>query len=65
MVGLGTRLRPYTKVLPKPLMPIKGKPILEIIIEKLKKKILRSIILSIGYKGDLIKSFLVTEKAWG
>ena len=26
--GLGTRLRPYTQVLPKPLMPINGKPIL-------------------------------------
>ena len=36
--GLGTRLRPFTKVLPKPLMPINGRPILEIVIYKLKKK---------------------------
>ena len=63
--GLGTRLRPYTKVLPKPLMPIKGKPILEIVIEKLKKNNFRSIILSIGYKGDLIKSFFGDGKKHG
>ena len=55
--GLGTRLRPYTKVLPKPLMPINGKPILEIVINNLKKNNFKNIILSIGYKGDLIKSF--------
>jgi NDP-sugar pyrophosphorylase family protein len=36
--GLGTRLKPYTISLPKPLVPIKEKPILEIIISQLKKK---------------------------
>ena len=35
--GQGTRLRPFTSVLPKPLVPVNGKPILEIIINKLKK----------------------------
>ena len=63
--GLGTRLRPYTKVLPKPLMPINGKPILEIVINNLKKNNFKNIILSIGYKGDLIKSFFGNGEKYG
>lgn len=63
--GFGTRLRPFTEVLPKPLMPINGKPILEIVINKLKKNNFKNIILSIGYKGDLIKSFFGNGKKYG
>ena len=33
--GKGTRLYPFTSVLPKPLIPINGKPIIQLIIEKL------------------------------
>ena len=55
--GLGSRLRPYTTVLPKPLMPINDRPILEIIIKQLKKNKFKQIFLSIGYKGDLIKTY--------
>ena len=63
--GLGARLRPFTEILPKPLMPINGKPILEIVINKLKKNNFRNIILSIGYKGDLIKTFFdKAKKFW-
>ena len=36
--GLGTRLRPYTKSLPKPMLPLGGKPILEYEIELLAKE---------------------------
>ena len=35
--GLGTRLQPFTHILPKPLMPIKNRPIIEHIIDKIKK----------------------------
>ena len=35
--GQGTRLQPYTSVFPKPLVPVGGKPILEIIIKQLRK----------------------------
>ena len=63
--GLGTRLRPFTKVLPKPLMPINGRPILEIVIHKLKKNKFKNIILSIGYKGELIKSYFGNGKKYG
>ncbi len=63
--GFGARLRPFTEILPKPLMPINGKPILEIVINNLKKNNFRNIILSIGYKGDLIKSFFGNGKKYG
>ena len=63
--GLGTRLRPFTKILPKPLMPIKEKPILEIVINNLKKNNFKNIILSIGYKGELIKSYFGDGKKYG
>ena len=63
--GLGTRLRPFTKVLPKPLMPINDRPILEIVIQKLKKNNFKNIILSIGYKGELIKSYFGNGKKFG
>lgn len=55
--GKGTRLKPYTNVFPKPLMPIDDKPILEIVIRRLKLQGLRDIIVTIGHLGELIMSF--------
>ncbi len=55
--GLGTRLRPLTDETPKPLLPIKGKPIVQHTIEQLKKHGVKNIILSIGYKADKIKEY--------
>ena len=55
--GLGTRLRPLTNTTPKPLLPIKGTPILEHAINNLKKHKITDIILSIGYKADKIKEY--------
>lgn len=54
--GIGERLRPLTDDIPKPLLPILGKPILEYCIENLKKHGLIDIILSIGYKAEKIKN---------
>ena len=56
--GLGTRLRPLTDKVPKPLLSIKGKPILEHTIRNLKKHGIRNIILSVGYKAELIQNYL-------
>jgi len=56
--GKGERLRPFTYELPKPLIPIKGKPIIEHIIDLLKKYKIEEIIISIGYLGDKIKEAL-------
>lgn len=53
--GLGTRLRPLTDKTPKPLLPIKEKPIVEHIVENLKKYGIKNIILSVGYKAETIK----------
>src|SRR3989338_7624709 len=55
--GKGTRLEPITHEIPKPLIPIKGKPILQHIIELLKKHNIREIILSVGYKKEKIKEY--------
>ena len=55
--GKGTRLRPYTTVFPKPLMPVGDKPILEIIICQLKSCGLGEIIITVGHLGELITNF--------
>lgn len=55
--GLGTRLRPLTNETPKPLLPIKGKPIIQHAIENLKKYGIKEIILSIGYKAEKIQDY--------
>ncbi|MBW2982011.1 nucleotidyltransferase family protein [Candidatus Woesearchaeota archaeon] len=55
--GLGTRLRPLTDNTPKPLLPIKGKPIMQYAIENLKKQGIKDIILGISYHADKIKEY--------
>lgn len=55
--GKGTRLKPYTTVFPKPLMPVGDKPILEIIIRQLKSHGLEDIIITVGHLGELIMNF--------
>lgn len=55
--GKGTRLKPYTTVFPKPLMPIGDKPILEIIIRQLKSFGLEDIIVTVGHLSELVMSF--------
>ena len=59
--GLGTRLRPLTDTLPKPLLPIKNKPTMQHIIENLARHNVKNIILSIGYKADTIKEYFQTN----
>ena len=55
--GLGTRLRPLTYEVPKPLIPVKGKPLLEYAILNFKKHSITDIVLSIGYKSEKIKEY--------
>lgn len=54
--GLGSRLRPYTDHTPKPLLPVGGKPILEVAIDNLAKHHIEEVILAVGYKADTIKN---------
>ena len=56
--GKGTRLLPYTKTIPKPLLPIEDIPIIEIIIRQLKVHGFNSIILAVGHMHHLFQSFL-------
>jgi NDP-sugar pyrophosphorylase family protein len=56
--GLGTRLRPYTTVIPKPLVPIGGRPVLEHIIRSLVRSDVDHIDLCVSHLGDLILIYL-------
>lgn len=59
--GKGTRLRPYTTVLPKPLVPVGDRPILELIIRQLAWAGFDRIDLSVGHLGELIRAYLSGE----
>jgi NDP-sugar pyrophosphorylase family protein len=56
--GLGTRLRPYTTVIPKPLVPIGDRPVLEHIIQSLTRSGVDHIDLCVSYLGQLICVYL-------
>ena len=55
--GKGVRLRPLTYTIPKPLLPIGEKPILEEIIERLKAHGITDIVLAVGYRAELIETY--------
>ena len=55
--GEGTRLRPYTTVLPKPLMPIGDRPVLDIVVRQLKAHGFERITIATGYLAELIEAF--------
>lgn len=63
--GKGVRLAPLTEVIPKPLVPIGGMPILEIVIRQLKNQGFRRITLAVGYMADLIKAYFQDGSKWG
>lgn len=52
--GRGTRLKPYTMILPKPLMPVGSKPVLELPLKWLRRNGTRDIYITTGYLGNLI-----------
>jgi NDP-mannose synthase len=54
--GRGTRLAPFTSVLPKPLMPVGNRAVLEIIVEQLVRAGFKRITLSVGYLSHLIQA---------
>lgn len=55
--GLGTRLRPLTFSIPKPLLPVGEKPILQRIIEQLREAGIQDLVLATGYQSELIRAF--------
>jgi NDP-sugar pyrophosphorylase family protein len=55
--GKGTRLAPYTTILPKPLMPVGDMPILEIVMRQLEAHGFRSLTLAVGYLAELLMAY--------
>ena len=60
--GKGTRLEPFTSILPKPLIPINNKPIINHIIDKFKEHGIVEYYLSINYKSRILKAFFEESK---
>jgi NDP-sugar pyrophosphorylase family protein len=63
--GKGSRLRPYTVVLPKPLMPIGDYPVLEVIVRQLARHGFTHITLAVNHQAEIIKAFFNTGAKWG
>lgn len=63
--GLGTRLRPLTDTIPKPMVPVNGKPFLYYLLEQLSGQGINRFVLLIGYLGEQIKSYFGDGSAWG
>lgn len=62
--GKGTRLRPYTTVLPKPLMPIGDYPILEVVVRQLVINGFNKIVMAVNHQADLIKAYFGDGSRW-
>ena len=63
--GKGTRLAPYTKILPKPLMPVGDLPILEILLRQMKRAGVTEVILTVGHLAELLRSFFQDGSRFG
>ena len=63
--GKGKRLRPYTSMFPKPLMPIGEKPILEILVNQLRASGIKKLIFAVGYLNHMIESYFGDGKEFG
>ncbi len=63
--GKGTRLRPYTVVLPKPLMPIGEYPILEVVVRQLIKNGFNHITMAVNHQAEIIRAYFGDGSRWG
>lgn len=63
--GKGSRLRPFTFVIPKPLVPIGETPVIEILIRQLKSQGFERITISVGHLAGLIRAFCGDGGQWG
>tara|TARA_Y100001970_G_C14219237_1_gene851608 strand:- start:667 stop:1368 length:702 start_codon:yes stop_codon:yes gene_type:complete len=63
--GLGTRLKPFTDIIPKPLLPLGDKSLMEVQINHLKKCGFEDLFIATNYKSDMIKSFLGSGEKYG
>lgn len=63
--GKGTRLAPYTTILPKPLMPIGDMPILEVMLLQMKEAGINHVILTVGHLSELLHAFFKDGSQFG
>jgi NDP-mannose synthase len=63
--GRGSRLRPYTVVLPKPLMPVGDRPMLDIVVRQLRRAGFERLTVATGYLAELIEAFFGDGGAYG
>jgi histidinol-phosphate phosphatase family protein len=63
--GLGTRMRPHTDLVPKPMIPVNGRPFLEYLIEQLREQGIARIVLLTGYRSPQIESHFGDGRRFG
>jgi glucose-1-phosphate cytidylyltransferase len=63
--GKGERLRPLTESVPKPLVPLRGKPLLEHLLTYLHAEGFRRFVLCVGYKAEMVEAFLAEHRLPG
>lgn len=63
--GKGIKMRPFTYEMPKCLIPVNGRPVLDYIIENLRRYDIRDIILSIGHHGEKIREYMGDGSRYG
>ncbi len=63
--GRGSRLKPYTTVFPKPLVPVGDQPILELVLRQLAASGFTHVTLALGHLGSLIQAFCGDGSRWG
>ncbi len=63
--GKGTRLRPYTLVLPKPLMPVGDLPVIEMLLKWLRRNDVDTAYVTTGYLGHLLRNLCGDGSQWG
>ena len=62
--GKGTRLAPYTHILPKPLMPIGEMPILEVLLRQMRRAGVEDVVLTVGHLAALLRSYFGDGQQW-
>jgi NDP-sugar pyrophosphorylase family protein len=63
--GKGARLAPYTRVFPKPMMPIGDKTILEVLLAQLKRAEITDIVITTGHMAGLLRAFFQDGSQYG
>lgn len=63
--GKGSRLRPYTTVFPKPLVPVGDQPILDLVLQQLRAGGFTHVTLALGHMGQLIQAYCGDGSRWG